>query len=1160
MLGANIKNEIISTYSQAKRGRGNEVELEARFGHFSRNGFIPGVPFSTFSRIKEYFSSRIPEGRGRFETKTTDYTMGQVRKSVSNPLAEDKIIISWISKNKLWNRDLPEYNIRYSMSQETQVSAIPDNLFKPDIVREKNRISFILFENAIRLDLTQVNMMSDLQKQKLKQKEEDKTTYEVEIELINSQRLDVFEKAVIAIAKLVLDTPILYSNEEKYKIIGFTNYLLGSQERRYLDHSILVQARNLKLRDMVWGGLIGNAKTGYSVTHKADGQRRLLVFHDRGIWLLGSNVCTKVSDRKIPTLIGSILDGELIPMEQRYIDKGAPSIPFWFLVFDCLAWSRDAGIQKLSHFKRMGYGQAVADTLKDMADLTENILRVDTKSFRVFNTPQEFFALMREMYREQLHLIYKNDGFMFTPTDTEYNPHSDRLPVFKRILTEAPDICKWKPKEELTIDFQIKWEADASSPIGRSISLYVSDRGQPVLFSFSGFDSNKIDHLNPLTLNLPSGTVVEYEYNYERDILVPKRVRFDKPKGNGIEIAKNIWEDIQNPIEVNTMQGDSLILLRRYHNRIKRELFNSVNPKGRTLLDIGSGAGGDLRKWSGFDRIVAVEPNAENLKEFYRRLEESDIKDRVKVIQCGGEETEKIVAAVNEWLGGKADVISSMLSLTFFWKSEHMVNALCNTILQNLKPAGKFIFLTMDGTLVEQTFDPPLKNGYPLKRIDLGNVATLEYFGDRNPKELYIDIKGSIVTQQQEWLVYIDDLILKLGKFGVELSRREKADQEKFLTEEEILLTQMYTFATFSATPSFVPPISTPFPLPSLPSSVSSLPSSVSLPKLEESSHENLTITADANPKTEMEPISSLAPMEEEEIEEAKDEILAEISKQEDPALLDEGEKKSLPILLPSLSLPKIDTQTHLAKIEIQETKEKKEKKTTKPKEKALPSLEMDQVEELKVSWLNKDKEKEIGKIYRIGAIGDNHCFFHSTLNAYLKYYQNNPDVAFRKKFVRGLRSDLALMLELPNPNYLDKEKTKETKETKTWYETASNGHFLDLYEQQKEGLEMIDDYGVKLDFSLEGLKKFFASDQFIGDETFGYFADIIDIDIYITRATKDDLILHVNTSLPGRERRGIVICGNGCHYETVAIKTSEGYYQTLFPYDHPLLIHLRRV
>src|SRR5581483_5501668 len=207
---------------------------------------------------------------------------------------------------------------------------------------------------------------------------------------------------------------------------------------------------------------------------------------------------------------------------------------------------------------------------------------------------------------------------------------------------------------------------------------------------------------------------------------------------------------------------------------------------------------GDLNKWRAFSKIIAVEPDPEHVEELNRRIVTYGMQDKVKVVIAGGQETDKIRRAVEDYLGKdkKVDVVSTMLSLTFFWKSSDLVQALVDTILTNLKPNGKFIFLTMDGDLVQQTFEPAFGTGLVLNKLELG-PATIEYNSQKSMIDIHIE--GTIVENQTEWLVRLKDLVILLGQFNYKMTLQHKADEEKFLTEEEIIMTQMYTYGMFNA-------------------------------------------------------------------------------------------------------------------------------------------------------------------------------------------------------------------------------------------------------------------------------------------------------------------------------------------------------------------------
>ena len=124
-------------------------------------------------------------------------------------------------------------------------------------------------------------------------------------------------------------------------------------------------------------------------------------------------------------------------------------------------------------------------------------------------------------------------------------------------------------------------------------------------------------------------------------------------------------------------------------------------------------------------------------------------------------------------------------------------------------------------------------------------------------------------------------------------------------------------------------------------------------------------------------------------------------------------------------------------------------------------------------------------------------------------------------------------------------------------YETAAKGSFPELYEQQLLGVNFQDVFKQKLDFSIEGLKNLFISTCHLGDELYSFVAELLDIDLYVMRITNLDLYPHLNTHEIGNDKRSVVICGNGFHFETIGI-IRNNLCQTFFEPDDPFILKIR--
>ena len=263
--------------------------------------------------------------------------------------------------------------------------------------------------------------------------------------------------------------------------------------------------------------------------------------------------------------------------------------------------------------------------------------------------------------------------------------------------------------------------------------------------------------------------------------------------------------------------------MRKYHNRIKRELFNQAytdincslnsNP---TFLDIGSGKGGDTSKLRKYSYGIFVEPDLEFIDELNIRARDAfnqeDVKvatpnnyheiindalqdgDRVIILQSGGEKYDLITEVVNLFIGDQVDVVSMMLSLSFFWQNEEIYNLLMETIRKNLKPGGQFIYLTIDGDIVQQAFHPAFRDGIISDKWE-SPAGEIKY--DNKTKQVNIDLKNTIVKNQTEWLVRLDDIDISLTPDNVVMDTRYRADQEEFLSSFGKKLSSLYTYGRF---------------------------------------------------------------------------------------------------------------------------------------------------------------------------------------------------------------------------------------------------------------------------------------------------------------------------------------------------------------------------
>ena len=503
----------------------------------------------------------------------------------------------------------------------------------------------------------------------------------------------------------------------------------------------------------------------YAITSKLDGVRTLLFIDRNTVYFVNSpfeivKISTKETKR-VPQaykdICRTIIDGELV------ISPTPPT----FYGFDGL-YFRNENITSKHLKERLKIVDEVESRRNDMA--IDTLFQIKSKTFHTenFYTSVEK-ALNDNKNYEEGHPPRKTDGLIIQPRNQPYINRST---------------YKWKPVDQLTIDFKV---VQSEKKNEFNLTTFEKTKEKIDLKTFTGtqiypynktikFKDSKFSNENV------ADRIIEFKWDYDKKKFKPTRYRDDRPYPNKTSVAKSVWGDINNPIYESTMLGKDLVVMRKYHNKIKQFLLGKFGRRGMKVLDIGSGRGGDLAKWESLDLTVyGVDPNKENVKEFKRRQEVLNVKN-VSIIETGAEDTEKIQKVVN-----KVDMITAFFSLTFFPSSEKMYDGLINTIDQLLDSEGLLIGIVLDGEKVRELMTDdlfffehlrsPKKQDYEQYHTKYSTSAFSikrknkwsgkQEFG--NKLEINIIDESSMVKSQTEYLFYFNEFKDKLASIGIDL-------------------------------------------------------------------------------------------------------------------------------------------------------------------------------------------------------------------------------------------------------------------------------------------------------------------------------------------------------------------------------------------------------
>jgi len=827
-------------------------EVEIRLGSIKDEVFIGGISKEEHSLIISEL-----EKNSNFTIFDHEYTSIKYQ-SLENtrPIKTKRKIEKFNSKGKLlsviydfkYKLDFkifyPEpLKLNISIEEPLQDTQFAIGGFNPTYSKYRNRISYKYSNHEdINIDVSEI-----------KDPKTDQTNYDIELEFTLSSNFSKEElerkiKSLFFIykqfSKILKGSEYYYDhNNLKQLILNFNKIISNS----YNDYKLLLEnarPRNVLRKDLIYTGIVGNPETRYSVSAKVDGLRSLLIVDSQGLWsvkpmtnsfnfLFNIQLALKSTNKFIDILkkYYSIFGFCVFDCEEIMYNNIRT-----FVIYDCIAInnknimtepliSLDVNsfneLEKSTKNSRLSYCYKF---IKSYGEIISKLAKVNftMKKFDIV-TENNFFSISCDYINETSFnyndkISFDTDGLIWTPVDVPYNFYVKKN---NSDITKTPDILKWKPLDLLTIDFLVK----KSENNLYELYSFVNEGKNKKFIKF--VDSDVVDQENPLMENSEM-KIIEFKFDKEKQLFTPLRIRTDKNLPNKINVANTVWKDIRRPLLKEDICGKTLSFAFYYHTRIKKDLFENYC-KNKVVLDLGSGAGGDINSWYSLRKIYCVEPNISNLSELISRKENSKISDKIYTINKFAEDSLEIRKIIDS----KVDVVTLMLSMSFLWKTRETFKQFISTILLCSKPSSKILFMTIDGDSLLDAFenkgekfilgnaeyeylglesDKVQKSHLNKNKIDISNEI-LEEYQEINDKletllprisdsiygnKVNVSIHGKIVGENQiEYLVNLDSFNFILSEFGFKRTLLEKADKEKLLNDIGKEYSKLYTYGVY---------------------------------------------------------------------------------------------------------------------------------------------------------------------------------------------------------------------------------------------------------------------------------------------------------------------------------------------------------------------------
>jgi len=771
-LGENNQSVLIN-FLQDALAKNNEFEI--RFGKFYQNkqtnktAFESNVDIPFFYALKKVFDASFEQTIKK--TKETVYTNNKGNIKIIHNFSDNSETI--LLKNTIKKYDIYDYDFRYSIAYEKKLQNANVNLDNYETIRYKHRISYCLPFGH--LDLTIVNQ--EMPNKTCIQK------HEVELEITKNDINGIIDYLTL-ISQIRQNNFYITPNMERrsiineYKSCTNTLYFIGAQPESLCKDKI----SNLY-------------KYEYSVTDKADGDRAFLLVNQVGdVYFIDNNLnkifktdikCDQNQNKGI-----SILDGELVRVDNC----------MYFLAFDVLY---------INNTDLRGNNEYL---LKRRLEVLQALLKSFSKSkYYSINCKDYYFGNVFSASKKILDSVnektYKNDGLIFTPVNEPY-------PKTKKWSS----LLKWKPAELNTIDFFAvkigsdnnigKWQLYVQGDIPFTSTEEVNRRQttKTVLFDIEklcGTNQQNVvtyqttfpDSLIDTTTNAYyiSNTVIEFVWNSDDKKFVPLRTRWDKtnnPKkhGNYSKVACNIWNNIHNPIDkeflcqfYSSKQNDKSDVyfekMRRFHNKIKEQLYNKYCKNTNWLLELCSGKGGDMHKWT-FNNIKNVhgyDISERNITECKRRFNGLSKQDKSLLnynfynLDLTKNNSYDVIYKNNP---SNFDVICCQFGFHYFFGCRDHYDNIMKILDTSLKTDGYFIITFLDNSRINALFEESKRtcsyelNGEVVYFLERDYIDNTKIYGN----SLKITLNGNNILGEgsNEWIINYNSLLQSMEVAGFE--------------------------------------------------------------------------------------------------------------------------------------------------------------------------------------------------------------------------------------------------------------------------------------------------------------------------------------------------------------------------------------------------------
>ena len=433
--------------------------------------------------------------------------------------------------------------------------------------------------------------------------------YEFEL---NIKNMDVILINIIKTIQALFLSKIVLTKKQQVSILEDYRNLVNIATQRKSDDTVYlltpkpVALKKINLENPDNYGVVSILR-GYTVTEKTDGERLLLYINGKGdVYTIDSSKRVEGTGIKAnKEAYNSLIDGEYVHCNKR-IDGIKRHL---YAAFDIYFLNSEklTSLPLMDDKHKCRYNEMLK--LNKLLDVKKSNIDFMVK---VHNYSKDIYKENKNILENHKRLPYEIDGLIFTPAKLAVYSYYPTMPVEIKTDMTWNSVFKWKPPEQNTIDFLIKFIGDIKKDglKYRKYGLYVTDKNMLNDYNIKNvlnirYKYNNLDKLNNflettekdifklfvpnkyyindsefafIVVNtkgevraenndkIDNNTIVEFRYDLIEKRWIPIRVRTDKTRifnkgvfdktANSVQVALDTWDTIHNMISASMIIGN----------------------------------------------------------------------------------------------------------------------------------------------------------------------------------------------------------------------------------------------------------------------------------------------------------------------------------------------------------------------------------------------------------------------------------------------------------------------------------------------------------------------------------------------------------------------------------------------------------------------------